>query len=352
MAEQEKKDATAPSVTALDGKTTLDGKMFFEPERLAYESTNTIAAAISATVEPLVKDQRPVVITAGEFLADLSNLTAVDAQLTNVVEQYATCKRLGAAINSPTPESLSAAAAGIAGIIGPAVTVLTSAIGLVSLFRENVDLSGVKTDMDQLAFRIVVAARLKVGNITVRLYETELPSPVNASPLLEALKDAENARAEAWEALAPHLAALAEAQAKLDAAARVQNNAAAVDQAAKEVTAKRQKITPVTNLLERADAQLASLRAHLEKVDEKSGMMTLGKLLRAERAKRDNAYILHVGVVAAGGHHRVAHSLFRRRDSVGATGGAVARWAFLDSDGTFLAGAVSDAQLHEKFPEP
>lgn len=360
MADKEKEQT--PRVTPLDGRTTLNDKMFFEPERLAYASSEDIADAIAEAVDKHLgtTNQRPVVITAGELLIDLSNLAAAEAMLASAKLQFQTCTQLGGAINSTADlikaplEGLAftAAVAAVAPAVAPAVAALTSAITLVSLFRENVVLSGVTTEMDQLTFRILVAAKLRKKEIRVRLYDTELPSQApGSSPLLTALQDAEMARSDAWKALAPHLAALAEGQAKLDAAARAnpQNNAA-LDAAAKDVTAKRQKITPVTNLLERADAHLAGLRTHLEKVDEKTGMLTLGRLLRAEMVRAGGSFILHVGVVAAGGHHRVSNTLWRTSADVSAMGGAVARWALLEADGAFEAGGMFQARKGEAFP--
>jgi hypothetical protein len=74
-------------------------------------------------------------------------------------------------------------------------------------------------------------------------------------------------------------------------------------------------------------------------------------LIRAETIKTAQAFILHVGVVAAGGHHRVSNTLWRTSARVSAMGGTVARWALLRADGSFETGGMFQGRESERFPE-
>jgi len=354
-------NATAGGVTSVAGKTTLDDKMSFEPERLAYVSAGTVAGRIAKRVVADVGTTRPVVISGGELMADLTNLAATEMLLKQVVAQYKTCEALGEAMTKAEEgdermmiAASAAAAAGLPGV-APLLTAAQSAIALLGLFREDVEYRGAKTEVDQMAFRFALAAHLKDKGVDVRTYDTALPAApaAGASAIEQALADAEAARVAAWTALAPHLAALAEAQAQLDSAARMPNNAAAVQNAAKDVTALRQKISPVSDALDRADAQFSHLRTQLEKVDDTTGMMTLGKLLRAERMKAGNPALLHVRIVSSGGHHRVTQPLWRTMfwgPDVSAMGGVVARWALLETNGAFRIGGIEDQRTRADYP--
>jgi hypothetical protein len=239
--------------------------------------------------------------------------------------------------------------------ITPVIGSVQAGIGLLSLFRENVQFSGAKTSVDQLAVQIAVAASVRRRIAKVRIYELAIVPALDeqASGLQRRLRQVEDARARAWNTAAPHVKGMLDAQLRLEAAASVADNKAAVQEAAQRVTELRQQMAPITDALERADTQLAGLKTQLEKVDESTGIMALGKLLRAERLQSENPCYLHVRVVSSGGHHRVTRHLLRTifaGDGVSALGGVVVRWALLEADGAILDGGILDERRSADFP--
>jgi hypothetical protein len=357
-------------VQPVDGSTTIDDKMAFEPTRLSYRSIVAVAAEIARQTCDAMGGDRPVVITGGELHADLANLTATEVLLAQSVKQYTAISALAAKLlplqrERAGFESLAAAidsaafvgaTAAFAAGIPPVVAGLQAGIGLLALFRENIQFTGTAVVVDQLAVQFAVAAAIKAHHKTsVRVYDTVILPALDSerSSLQTALGAVEDARGEAWSAAAPHVKSLIDAQVRLDAAAAVPNNEAAVQRAAEHVTELRQQLAPITDALENADKQFATLTARLETIDEATGLMALGRLLRAERVKQDTPLYLHVRVVASGGHHRVARNLFRTLfagDGVSALGGGVVRWALLGSDGAFLAGGIRDERRAAEFP--
>jgi hypothetical protein len=382
MAETATKDTTADGdktkartstadAQPLEGSATLDDKMTFEPTRLSYRGAVAAAAEIArVTCEAMAQD-REIVITGGELLTDLANLTATELMLAQSEKQYTA---IAALADKLLPEELEpssvvfalppgggtaaikGAVAAFAAGIPPVVAGLQAGIGLLALFRENVEFTGTAVTLDQLAVQFAVAAALKThAKPVVRVYETAILPALDSehSALQKALDRVQDARGKAWSAAAPHVKSLIDAQVKLEAAAGVPNNKEAVKEAADRVTELRQQLAPITDALDDADKQFAGLTAQLEKVDEATGLLTLGRLLRAERMKRDAPLYLHVRVVASGGHHRVARNLFRMLfagDGVSALGGAVVRWGLLDSEGALLAGGVYDYRRAAEFP--
>jgi hypothetical protein len=238
--------------------------------------------------------------------------------------------------------------------VSPIFAGLQAGIGLLSLFRENVQFTGAKTSVDQRALQFSVASSLTTRGIAVRLHETEIPPPDSpGSALRTELLEVEQARARAAETVAPHVTRLIDAQARLESAAAVPDNTAAVQVAAQDLTRIRQQMAPLTDALEHADAQLTALRTQLGQTDGTSGLMALGRLLRAERLQADASHYLQVRVVSSGGHHRVSRNLWRMiltGDGVSALGGVVVRWALLDPQGRFLAGGILDERRTAKFP--
>jgi hypothetical protein len=59
-------------------------------------------------------------------------------------------------------EAAAAAVAAVAGgVIAPITATVTSVLGLVSLFREDVEFRGVRTVVDSLTFKLVLAQQLR-----------------------------------------------------------------------------------------------------------------------------------------------------------------------------------------------
>jgi hypothetical protein len=350
-----------PQVTPLEGTTTLDDKMTFEPERLAYRSAASAAERIAEQVAAARTGGQEIVITAGELLADLTNLVATELLLEQLVARFKGIETLAERLRpqEPAPESVDSAPPASEGTraraLAPILAGVEAGIGLLSLFRENVQFTGAKTTIDQLAFQFALAASLTRRRMTVRIYETSILPALEAdrSGLRKDLQDVEDARAGAWASIAPFVQRLIDAQVTLDEASSVRDNKEEVQRAARTVTQLRQQIAPITDALEHADTQLASLRTQLEKVDESTGVMALGRLLRVERLRDRHPRYLHVRVVSSGGHHRVSRNLLRTifvGDGVSALGGVVVRWALLDGEGVLQDGGIMDERRAANFP--
>lgn len=343
-------DTTLP-VDLPQGRTTIDDKLTFEPERLSYVAAVRVAALITADVANDIQGQA-VVIARDTFLADLSNLAAAKVQLglladdyRSVSESLAPSELEGAALT----RSLDVAAQGVT--VG-----VQAALGLASLLREDVDLRGVPTKVDALAFEIALAQQLRTARAARVVIPdlTVMREPVSAADSLQAKWQAmQDARQAAWRAAAPLLAELGAADAALDAATR--NNATSeIDRLSREVFAIRRRVEPLTETLGRADRRLGELQAQWDKADT-TGLTLLARLLRAEVIDAPRPKYLHAAVVASGGHHRVSRHLLRLiflGDGVTSMGGVVVRWALLESDGAFVKGGIRAARESAKFPGP
>src|ERR1017187_227649 len=150
-------DANPPSVTPLEGTTTIDDQMFFEPECLSYRGTADIAKEIASRCAALVTGKR-VVIAGSDLLADMANLQSCCMVLDDLKRNYEglashagpTSKRIAA--RALSPDFTAAAAAAVVPPVAAAATMVNAALGLASLFRQNVTFSGRKTGVDELAF--------------------------------------------------------------------------------------------------------------------------------------------------------------------------------------------------------
>jgi hypothetical protein len=147
-------DTPSPStsVTPLQGKTTIDDKMFLDPERLSYESVVEIAKTIAADIHDSVKNK--IVVIAGiRLLADFANLQAVYVLLDclrrdydSVAEQaQSLVKRRSQAeehLESFVSGAAAVAAATIPSVLTPATAIVGAALGLISMFRQDVEYHG------------------------------------------------------------------------------------------------------------------------------------------------------------------------------------------------------------------
>src|ERR1700734_4313465 len=79
--------ANLPQVTPLEGKTTIDDKLIFEPQRLSYESARVIASQIVCPIADRIKDQ-VVVVVSTSVLADFANLQAAYLTLEGLTQEY------------------------------------------------------------------------------------------------------------------------------------------------------------------------------------------------------------------------------------------------------------------------
>ena len=354
--------SSMPSITPLEGRTTIDDKASFEPERLSYEATIGVATQIATAIKPEVNG-KTVVIAGVAFLADLGNLASARLQLEGLMEDY---ERVLAAVTSgPVPQIAPTAApappaATTASIVG--ITALTaglqSALGLVSLLRQDVDIKGIPTTIDARSFEIALAVAVKEGGASKVIVPelTALREPRAGEGSLQALlRSIEDVRQQAWQAVGPLLAKLGAADAALEAATRT-GVQADVDRLSRAVFDVRRDVEPLSQTLGQADRRLNDLRNQWDKADEATGLTMLSRLLRAEVIDgKERPQYLHAVVVASGGHHRVTRSLFRMLflgDGLSSMGGVVVRWALLDPQGGIRNGGVLASRQSATFPEP
>jgi hypothetical protein len=363
------------AVTPLQGTTTVDDKMVFGPQRLSYASADAIAAQITSQVKNEVSG-RLVIIANTALLVDFSNLQAVYLNLEslqsdyNAVSSYADAmnQRRAGAVRKPKRAGLEvvemgpdaeagAAAVGIAALtaaavppLAPVTAAITAAIGLVSLFRQDVVYQGTVTTVDGLAFELALAARVRAAGAS-RVYVPDLAFMPSVDPgpgsIRNRLANIQASKVKAWGAIGPALAELVCLEAQLDVATR-EKNQKSVDQLSSEVASLRSDLDPVTAPLNRADQKLSDLQTQWNQTEATSGMTVLARLLRAEAIRELNPRYLHAAIVASGGYNRISHNLFRTLfvgDGLSFTGGTVARWALLEDSGAVTLGGVASAQI-------
>jgi len=347
-------DAKTPlaSAAAPAGKTTLDEKMTFEPERLSYESADKIAIQIAEAVREDVANETVIIVDLA-VLGDFANLRAVTLELAALLAEYTGLAGSAAALQkrrtAPASEideeasthNLMLATAGPAAAVS---AVAEAGLGLINLFRQDVEFRGAETKVDSLTFEVAVGARVKkAGAVKVFLSDLVVPPPTGGSSSVRALiLQIEQAKVAAWQAIAPLISEVVRLDGQLDMAVAAKDQPS-VDILAKQVSELRRDVQPVTDPLSRADRRLSDLHKQWNRVDEKSGLTGLARLLRAETIRDMKAIYLHCAVVASGGHHRIVRNLWRTLfsgDGVSFMAGAVVRWALLDHDGSIRKGGM------------
>ncbi len=350
-------DDTPLRATPLEGVTTVDEKLTFEPERLTYAALRQVAAEIVASAGEHLAG-RQVVVADQAFLADLGNLAAARLQLDMLARDYrhisASLGRAAEPGGEPeaVPEVAILGGAAVAGL----ATGLQGALGLVSLLRQDVEVRGVPVRIDARAVDVAVAGALRASDHAVLVPGlTAIRAPLDtAGSVQERWRDVQQARHDAWAAVGPLVAQLGRKDAELDAATRAGASESQVAALARELFELRKQVEPLTEPLGQADRRLADLQAEWDKVHETSGLSTLARLLLAEVIEAQHPLYLHVAVVASGGHHRVTRHLLRTLfggDGLSAMGGVVARWAVLGPDGAFIRGGLRAARRAARFPK-
>jgi len=362
-------DPSASTVTPLEGKTTIDDKMVFGPQRLSYSSADAIARRIASKVTAAVKD-KSVVIASTSLLADFANLQALYLNLDSLQRDYDAVASYAARMNQPRPKKKAGfqgmkflTLTGPAGVaidagallgglnpLAPVTSAIGAAIGLVSLFRQDVEYHGAVTTVDGLAFELALAARVNKAGAD-KVYVPELtfisPAELGAGSLQARLADIQSAKAKAWAAIGPSVAQLVHLEAQLDTATK-EKDKTRVDELTSQVTNMRSDLDPVVTPLGRADQKLTDLQTQWNQTDAASGLTVLARLLRAESIQSMKPLYLHAAIVFSGGYNRISHNLFRTMflgDGLSFTGGAIARWALLDDDGAVRMGGIASAQL-------
>lgn len=370
-------EADAPAVTPLEGKTTLDDKVSFEPTRLSYRCAERLAARIADAIASLVNG-RKVVVAGVPFLTDLANFNALGATLDGLRKDYESLEasaqrferlRLGIGVDkksgaAPLPADLGEAAnldakdaaAKMKLLSAPVLLGVQTALGLVSLLRSDVEYVGAMTVIDPLAFELGLAVALQRKKAeAVFVPELAVVSPTAAGgSLVNRIERVQKAKRSAWAAIAPTVAELARLDVEL-VEAEADKDQRAVDRLAAQQAVLHRELDPISEPLSRADQRLSELWSQWDKVDEHSGLTVFARLLRAEALNALAPVYVHATVVASGGHHRVSRSLWRTMfsgDGLSAMGGAIVRWAVLGSDGTVLEGGIMADRESATFPPP
>lgn len=339
-------------VTALEGKTTADEGMSFEPGRLAYRAAERIAEAIAWKLQASrigPGSERTVIVAGVDLLVDFANLSASLALLEGIQRDYESIKPPSAGNRA----KLLGAPPALASMVTPVQAAVETTIGLLSLFREDTDYRGSKASIDALAFEMAIAGKLKelkVKSVIVPALFIVSRAKTTEQCLFGCLRKAQVAKAEAWQRVGPDISQLIAAEARLSLAIQSKDAEAEHSETAK-VTELRRDLEPLSEALGQADRRLTDLESIWNKADPETGLTALGRLIRAE-AIRDHSpepVYVHASIVLAGGYNRVSRSLFRTMffgDGLSSVGGTVARWALVESDGTIVDGGILDARDH------
>lgn len=353
----------------LEGKTTIDENLYVEPECLSYVCADAAAAQIARQV--CVKDKTVVLATTG-LLAEFATLNATRIQLQELQSTYTTLARTAAAARASSaprhgdalerlrPEAVlegmaqpaAAVANGALALVAaadPVVAGIQAALGVASLFREDVEYRGARTVVDALAFSLALAGHLKQNGATdVYIPDLTVREPVTGGgSLTDALGAVQAARLNVWAQLGPQLSELVSLEAQLERAVSSESSEnASVDYLTERVSELRRRLEPLTAPLERTDRRFDDLENELNRIDERTGISALARLLRAEALKEtvtEGSVYLHAAVVVSGGHHRISRSLLRTMfvgDGLTFMGSAVVRWAELSATGAIVRGGI------------
>jgi hypothetical protein len=363
-----------PTITPLDGKTTVDDKVRFEPECLSYQSANFVAERIAQRVREDLKG-RPVVIVDTSAVTDIANLEASFFELRQLVDDYEALAeravqlhrvRSEASLDKDDTRRTKVEQVPDSGVLLenfiapiPAITaittVLSAGIGLASLFRQDVELHGTETSVDSLTFKIALAEQLRV---TTSVYIAELYLPTSRalakSDLRSQMEKVRAARAKIWGIVSPMISIIVRLDTQLDRAAKNKDQKK-LDEVSALINALRRDLQPVTDSLKEIDNRLAALEKLWAQVDSGTGLTVLARMLRAEALRSFGAPLLHAAIVASGGNTRTIRNLWRTLwsgDGVSFSGGAVARWALLDANGVFIKGGIEAANATYKDDRP
>jgi hypothetical protein len=352
--------------TPLEGKTSIDDKMFFDPERLSYESASNIAWKVACAIKEKTKDK--VVVVAGtRLLADFANLQAIYSLLDSLGRAYESIGVQAESLVRPVAskeseiideafvsEGVDTVVKATASTVAPVTTLVGAAIGLASLFRQDVDYHGQKTLVDALAFEIALGAMIRrQGAATVYVPDLSvLPALETEKSLLQMrLNQVLQAKAKAWAAVGPMISELVRLEGAVDEAARTKKQGD-LDRLSLEVSNMRRDLAPIADPLGRLDQQFSDLQNQLKQVEPTTGLIELARLLRAEWLRIHNPVYLHATVVSGGGYYRVTRNLFRTLfmgDGLSFAGGATVRWALLKEDGSVDSGAIEIIGMKGKF---
>lgn len=302
IAEDEKaiRAAQTPAVNPLDGKLEIDDKVRIEATLLTYRALERIAGEIAESVRQ-VKEIKTIWVTTSENIFD--NIYLYESAfnyLTSIKDRYDTLlkEEKGKTTRS---EFATESAAGLAPAILAATTTLKSIIDIASLFRTDITIKGVQTDIDDAALVAAVAGKIKTDGSMSVVYDklTFMPH----SKLNELIGQLLIMKIKAESVLhAP------DSQMKSETVAALKVLNAAVDSWV------AQSASPGEN----------NLYARLRRGEILKGMLDNG------------AYVLYLKTIAAGGANRTSKNLFTG-SSLYHSGGAVVSYFLLNSTGAVVS---------------
>lgn len=354
-----KSKSSNPLAGVEPGKLTVDDKMRFGPQRMAYAAAHDIAIGIASRVREATS-QKFVVIAGTQLLADFANLEASKLSLIGLIHEYIRIKSFAESVKDEkealSDEGVLEAVAGLAGA-GAAVAAaaagvnpfVAAALGVLSLMQSDVEIHGAETPVDRLAFEIDVAAAVKDAGAAKVLIPDFMVQPLansSDSKLQELLGQVAKAKGDAWDSVAHFIARLSKAEADLDLAITEKKVAKEIDLLRVAVRDGRRDLEPFHRPLSKADEVFDDMQAQWRKIETGAELSTLARMLRVEAIHRMSPIYLHVAIVASGGHHRIHKHLLRMLfagDGLTFAGGAVARWALLAGDGSIDRGGVLSA---------
>ena len=338
-----------PAAKPLDGTTTVDDKMRFEPERLSYDSAVLVAGKVADRSAEFTFE-KAVVIAGTDLLVDLSNLRACLVIVDDLAQAYegltSHAERTTNRFSAMLPAKLALESVSVAADPAAAAVTATAnlALGLVSLFRQDVTYNGRSTQVDDLAFQISLASEIK-RNGAEQVFVPGLlvlSSRPGSTQIERELARVQQARAAVWNLIGPLVSGLVLLERQLAEAVsnKDQQN---VDNLTAQLTNYRREMEPLTAPLDRADRRLSDLMTQWNSVDATTGMTTLGRLLRAEAVSARAQVYVHAQVVSSGGYYKTWRNLFRTLfsgDGLSFSGGVVVRWAVLSAEGDIQRGGV------------
>jgi len=355
----------ADDIKPLDGKTTVDDKVVFEPQRLSYDAARVIAENIARRISGRTRDQ-VVVIAGSQLLADFSNLVATKAVLEELANEYdalakathASTPVLPAAVRSTRPRTTELLHLNLAAPLETVTAGVQGALALLSLFRQDVDYKGVPVSIDTLGFEIELAARIrmhKASEVIVPDFALLAAPEKDAGAIRSLIEKVKEARARVILAAAskipqPKHEELVDEDEKKKSASHV------VDPNDLPSHAPRSNLEMVGEIFAQIDQRFTDLQTQLAKGDtDGSGLTMLARLYRAEALNARSPMLVHVRVLLAGGSNRIERSLFRTLfsgDGLSATGGAVVSWAILSKRGAIEDGGMFSESLSAASPKP
>jgi hypothetical protein len=353
-------EAKTNEIEPLEGKTTAE-EMKFEPTRLSYLSAEAVAAEIVGKLKDV--KGKTVVITGTSLLVDFTNLASASTTLDGLLEDYKALS--GELVPSPLASRSLAPTMDVA-----AAAALTQVLGLISLFRQDVDYKGYETVVDPLSFEIVLANALKAKEAAMVIVPDLFvmgPKFLVEGGLKTKIEQVHEAKAKAWKVVARNIQPILQLEAELEEAHQASKHHE-VRRISKDLSQLREEADPLTERLSQVDRRLSELETAWERVPEGQAISPLGRLLRAdailERSKGaigkpevdkenpTNTIFLHASVVASGGHQRISRHLLRMLflgDGISFDAGVVARWAVLSQNGVFDQGGLCYGQKTSSF---